>query len=256
MSSSSFVKDIPILQPYFITGFTDGEGSFVIKILKNPKLKTNWSVEARFQIKLHKKDIAILELIKNYFKGVGSISKAGKDGIQYQVASLQDLTNIVIPHFDKFPLITQKKADFILFKEIVELINRKEHLTIKGLQQIVAIKASINKGLSDDLKAAFPNITSIVRLTIKDQKILDPNWLAGFTSAEGFFGLIIYKSSSKVGESARLRFEIAQHNRDSELLKTFEKYLECGYVYKFWRCSCIPCYKIFWHNRKDYSLFP
>jgi hypothetical protein len=53
-----------------------------------------------------------LELIKNYFKGIGSITKAGKDGILYRVASLQDLTNIVIPHFDKFPLITQKKADF------------------------------------------------------------------------------------------------------------------------------------------------
>jgi hypothetical protein len=85
-----------------------------------------------------------LELIKNYFKGIGSITKAGKDGILYRVASLQDLTNIVIPHFDKFPLITQKKADFELFKKVVELMNRKEHLTIEGLQQIVAIKVSMN----------------------------------------------------------------------------------------------------------------
>lgn len=109
---SSFAKNIGILHPYFITGFTDAEGLFIVRIRDNPKLKIGWSVEAIFQIKLHQKDFAILELIKNYFKGIGSITKAGKDGILYRVASLQDLTNIVIPHFDKFPLITQKKADF------------------------------------------------------------------------------------------------------------------------------------------------
>ena len=33
---------------------------------------------------------------------------------------------------------------------------KKEHLTNEGLLKIVAIKASMNLGLSDDLKVAFP----------------------------------------------------------------------------------------------------
>ena len=40
-------------------------------------------------------------------------------------------------------------------------MNRGEHLTIEGLQKIVAIKASMNRGLSDKLKQAFPNIIPV-----------------------------------------------------------------------------------------------
>jgi hypothetical protein len=37
----------------------------------------------------------------------------------------------------KYPLNTQKHADFILFKLIVELMNDGAHLTLDGLQKIV-----------------------------------------------------------------------------------------------------------------------
>lgn len=67
----------------------------------------------RFQINLHKKDIALMEHIKSYF-GVGNISKEYKDIIQYRVTSLKYLNNVIIPHFNNFPLITQKKkTDFL-----------------------------------------------------------------------------------------------------------------------------------------------
>jgi hypothetical protein len=57
------------------------------------------------------------------------------------VQTSKDL-KVIIEHFDKFPLITQKRADFELFKQAVEIMNRKEHLTPGGLQQIVNLKAS------------------------------------------------------------------------------------------------------------------
>jgi hypothetical protein len=43
-------------------------------------------------------------------------------------------------------LITQKKADFILFKQIINLRNNKEHLTLEGLHKILAIRGSLNLG--------------------------------------------------------------------------------------------------------------
>lgn len=78
-------------------------------------------------------------------------------GVQFLVESIRDLSNVIIPHFYKFPLITQKFADFKLFKQVVEIINRKEHLTMDGLQKIVNLRASINRGLSNKLKQAFSN---------------------------------------------------------------------------------------------------
>lgn len=49
-------------------------------------------------------------------------------------------------------MITKKRADFYLFKLAVELIVKKEHLNIDGLSKIMAIKASMNRGLSDSLR--------------------------------------------------------------------------------------------------------
>ena len=114
-----------------------------------------------------------MELIQKFF-GVGKITPLTKDSVQFKVTSLKDIINVIIPHFDKFPLITQKRADFELLKLIVEMMSRKEHLTIEGLQQIVNIRASMNKGLSPELKMAFPNTIPVKRPLIVDQEIKDP----------------------------------------------------------------------------------
>ena len=39
------------IDPWFITGLFDAESSFVVTILKNPRYKTGWNVQARVQIK-------------------------------------------------------------------------------------------------------------------------------------------------------------------------------------------------------------
>jgi len=55
------------------------------------------------------------------------------------------------------------------------LILNKEHLTMEGLRKIVSIKATMNRGLSEELKAAFPKIIPIARPLVKNQKIQDSN---------------------------------------------------------------------------------
>jgi hypothetical protein len=53
------------------------------------------------------------------------------------------------------------------------LIYRKEHLTPEGFHKILAIKASINHGLSSSLKEAFPDITPVPRPTVKLPENID-----------------------------------------------------------------------------------
>jgi len=57
----------------------------------------------------------------------------------------------------------------------VGLINKGEHLSYGGLIKILAIRASLNLGLTSSLKEHFPNITPVSRPEVKDQKISDPN---------------------------------------------------------------------------------
>jgi hypothetical protein len=45
-------------------------------------------------------------MIRVHF-GVGSVTKKGKDQYQYRVRSLKEL-KVIITHFDKYQLITQK----------------------------------------------------------------------------------------------------------------------------------------------------
>jgi hypothetical protein len=80
-----------------------------------------------------------------------------------------------MPHFEKYPLLTQKAADFILFARIVELMNTKDHLSLEGLNQIINIKSSMNLGLSDQLKSEFNKIIPVEKPLIVTNNIPDPN---------------------------------------------------------------------------------
>jgi hypothetical protein len=75
-----------------------------------------FNVELIFTLALHEKDRDLLEQIKIYF-GVGYITQHGKNTLQYRVKSVKDLI-FIVEHFEKYPLITQKQADYLLFKQI------------------------------------------------------------------------------------------------------------------------------------------
>ena len=152
--------------------------------------------------------------MKSYFGKVGSIYQQGESQtLQFRISSLKDLS-IIINHFNQYSLITQKKADFELFKIALDLMNHKEHLTIEGIHKLIAIKASMNLGLSEELKVAFPETIPVSRPIVEDQEIKDPNWLVGFTEAEGCFECVISKSKTKTGFRVQLRFTLTQHSRD------------------------------------------
>jgi hypothetical protein len=216
------------LNYWFITGFTDAEGMFGISLIKSPSTRLGWTIHLNFQIGLHKKDIELLNNIKTTLGGVGSISEKG-DEAYFRVQSLEQIFNVIVPHFDKYPLITQKLADYILFREIVMKMLQKEHLNKKGLQEIVNIRASLNLGLSEKLKAAFPKTIPVSRLFVENSKIPDPEWIAGFTSGEGCFYVGAWKTPDRrLGVRVTLKFMITQHSRDEQLMNSLVDFFRCG----------------------------
>jgi hypothetical protein len=129
---------------------------------------------AIFSIVFDKKDLPLLEGIKVHFGGLGSIKKNGKGTFSYRIESSEQIYNVILPYFNEYPLITQKFGDYFLFREVVELMKNKEHLTDSGLNKIVSIKASINNGLSDELKTAFPQCIPVIRPTVANPQIPNP----------------------------------------------------------------------------------
>ena len=104
-------------------------------------------------------------------------------------------------------------------------------MTEYGLKKIVSIKASINLGVSEKLKLAFPDVIAVAKPNIKDQTIKDSHWIAGFTSGEGTFLVSVYKSKTLLGVAVKLVFEVTQHKKDEKLMRSFVNFFKCGRVY-------------------------
>ena len=187
----------------------------------------------KFQIGLHTKDLNLLCLLQQHLGGIGSIHLArNRDIVNYSIDSIKDLNNLIF-YLEKYPLLTQKAADFFLFKQAVELISNKAHITTEGLNQIVNIKSSMNWGLSDMLKSEFAGFTPVKKPIIVNDNIPHPSWISGFVSGDGNFDVRISPSSNKVGYRIQLRFRITQHERDLKLMENIVKYFGSGNIYKY-----------------------
>jgi len=179
---------------------------------------------------LHIKDLELLKSIQKFFN-VGNIKISKGRSATYYVNSLKDI-QVIIKHFEQYPLLSKKYGDFALFKDVVLLMTNKEHLTEKGLLNIVSIRASLNRGLSDQLINSFPGIIPAIKPAVSSISIKDPQWLAGFVTGEGCFMVSTYKSKTNTGVGVSLRFKVAQHDRDLDLLKSLITYFDCGFMEK------------------------
>jgi hypothetical protein len=222
------------LNPWFLTGFSDAESNFIVRIVKSNSVKVGWTVQPLFQIGLHNKDLNLLKKIKAFW-GVGDIYLK-ENSCNYMVQSLRDL-NIIVNHFEKYPLLTKKREDYLLFSQIITLMNQRKHLTLSGLHEIVSLKASMNLGrISTLLKLAFPNIIPAIRPKRSDEEVLNsiinPYWMVGFTAGEGCFSIRITKSSTtKIGFQVQLRFQITQYSIDKVLMNSLVNFWGCGKLF-------------------------
>ncbi len=132
------------LNPYYVTGLTDGEGSFSISFNPRPKLKVGWETRPSFSLAQNYRSRDILYKIQEYFN-CGSIRESKRDNCwKYEVRNVEEIANNIIPHFKKYPLQTDKIKDFEKFEKIVLLIIQQKHLIKEGLSEIFALTKDMN----------------------------------------------------------------------------------------------------------------
>ena len=121
----------------FITGFTDGEGTFSVSFSRRSRIKTSIEVRPSFSISQHKRNLKVLKKIREYFK-VGGIRFSKRDqNYKYEVRSIKDLTSKIIPHFENYPLLTSKKEDFKIFSEVCKMVSANKHRNPEYLALII-----------------------------------------------------------------------------------------------------------------------
>lgn len=114
----------------WLSGFADGEASFTLTF--SNRKRGGFGCAAAFAIGLRADDLAILQVIQSYW-GCGLIYYCKKNilpsatpgtcpGYAFRIFRTKELTRIVIPHFERFPLLAKKHRDFSIWKEGVNLL--------------------------------------------------------------------------------------------------------------------------------------
>jgi hypothetical protein len=128
-----------------LAGFTTGEGCFQIKSFKS-NTKLGKTIRLTFTITQHNRDKELMVSLANLL-GCGNIySYQNNSAIDYKVSRINDLTEILIPIFDKYPVLGAKNLDYQDFKKAAVLIKNGEHLTEEGMINILKLKENMNKG--------------------------------------------------------------------------------------------------------------
>jgi hypothetical protein len=162
------------------------------------------------------------------------VTKPNKNSmVEFRVSTLNQIISVIIPHFEKYPLITKKNSDYLLFKQIVLKLLNNKNINYNELQEIVNIKASLNLGLSEELKLNLPNYVPVIKPDILLKNIKELLWIAGFATGESNFFIALQNSKTKSGISVQLRFSISQHSRDLLLLESLVDYFGCLSVCKY-----------------------
>ena len=139
----------------WVTGFVDGEGSFIVTIFHHPKsrMKYGWQVFPELVVTQKATNLNALKVIQKVLR-CGNICKSKEKGeyghkeplYRYAVRSIKELNEKVIPFFEKNRLISaSKKEDFKKFTQVLRMMEKGKHLRYEGLVKIAKIAQTMNR---------------------------------------------------------------------------------------------------------------
>jgi len=143
-SCSLIPPSAEIPSPFWLSGFTSGEGSFRIKLYKSSSLEKLAGLN--FSISQHIKDEPLMRSLVSYFGCGRYTARSNKPLGEYECTKLSDINEKIIPFFIKHPIVGIKSLDFTDLCKAADIIKAKGHLTKEGLDQIRAIKSGMNTG--------------------------------------------------------------------------------------------------------------
>lgn len=176
------------LQFAWLVGLIEGDGWFSIS-------KKGKYLMYEFGIELGIRDVQLIYKIKNIL-GVGQVFFRDTEGrsktVLLRVRNKSQLKDVILPIFDKYPLISNKQFDYLRFKDAL----LKRIIYYKDLDIYIRPSIPLN------------SLETIISLPYFSA------WLIGFIEAEGCFS--IYKPSQRVTKVAS--FDISQTDSDALML--------------------------------------
>ena len=226
-----FKSGLPLgvhLSPQWVTGIIDSEGNFSV-LVQTKNEKSKFSLAFKVTQKEHSKGI-LIDLQKYFDCGNIYFDNKKENAYKFTINKIDDIIEKVIPHLDKYPLLTSKYLYYQDFKKVALLLKEKLHLSKEGdlafktAEEIFLLKNNMNSLRSFEERWNY--------LKSCEPIILNNEWVQGFIDGEGCFQFGIANSVNRGKPYLALSntLEIAQSNHDILLLNAFIQFFGCGYL--------------------------
>lgn len=230
------------INPAFISGFTQGDGVFLVSISRSKDYKLGVRVTPLLNLSQHTDSINLFHEIKEYFN-VGHITtNKNRNEANYTVNSFPQLKEVILPHFDKYTLKSGKFESYVKFKEIINLIDNKAHLNADGLIKIIELSYNLNFGTQRKLEnkeeiiklvlEKSKEVTKVVKIPLESnisniiESSISPEFISGLTDGVGSF-FVSFRKNKRI----TVNYTIIQDSNSKSVLTEVKDYFNCGKVY-------------------------
>ena len=195
------------LSPDYISGLTQADGSFFCLIKIAPKHLFGIQFQPKFTITADLDSKFILESIQSYFNCGNITINTKKHTAEFGVVRLAELYNIIIPHFNNYPIFFAKYHAFKLFSLIVTALFNKEKRSIQERRELLKLALSMNittnrnietidklftilgvdEEASEFIAQRNKKIIEKIFLLNSENFIMSNNFISGFIDGDGSF---------------------------------------------------------------------
>lgn len=168
----------------WLVGISDGVGNFHF-------CQTNKGVwKFKFKIAQSNCNLRLLYHIKSLL-GVGSVSVPNsKDNTaEFRILNIQHIIQYILPIFDRYPLLTSKHFNYILFREAILIFADPLKSKEQKDKLITDIKIKSESSMNY-ISPAWGIIGNTVNSVKDAMKVMSIYWLTGFTEVAGSFYLV------------------------------------------------------------------
>lgn len=70
--------------------------------------------------------------------------------LRYETKGVDELCDKIRPHFNQYPLVSEKQNDFICFERVLDILRKEKKLTKKSLLEIIDLAYQMNLSSAND----------------------------------------------------------------------------------------------------------
>ena len=225
-----------MITPYFFSGFVQADGCFHVSIQEHKKSKHKTRLLPIFyltQLNSPSKQISPVLRMSRELLGAGHYTTDKRSNCSsLRINTLKQLKSSLLPHFDTFPLLSTKREDYLVFKEIVLSMIDSRHKDSGAFHSL--LEKSLSQNLSGKYRKRYKPSSCLPNRIERDVIKMHPQFVSGFFQGDGSFGFSFRtrkNRNNKTVPKVAPFFTLGQDRLSLDLLEGLQTFFMCGDVY-------------------------